>query len=168
MEDRKEYRHQYYLRNKKKAVSQAQNYYQRNKDRCKARNKARYAAKHDEIRSRMRQYYAANKAKWREGNLKKHHGVSLSQYIKVVDSQNGCCGICGVHQSKLRRPLALDHCHSSGKIRGVLCDKCNLGLGLLGDTLLPLVAAVEYLKRTEKLTLVEAQGRGSRNYPKRN
>jgi hypothetical protein len=63
--------------------------------------------------------------------------------------QNDCCAICKRHKSevtvKRKNHLCVDHNHSTGKIRGLLCDKCNRGIGLLCDDIDILKNAIEYL-----------------------
>jgi hypothetical protein len=61
-------------------------------------------------------------------------------------SINEKCAICGASHSENRKGLALDHCHNTGKIRGYLCQACNLGLGNFKDDKSLLLRAIEYLK----------------------
>ena len=60
--------------------------------------------------------------------------------------QDGCCKLCNKHQSLFKRRLAVDHCHSTGRIRGLLCGNCNKGLGNFQDSKILLHKAIEYLK----------------------
>ena len=61
--------------------------------------------------------------------------------------QNGCCAICkGEEPSDFKGRLSIDHDHSSGKIRGLLCMKCNSGLGMFNDDEDILLNAIKYLK----------------------
>lgn len=83
----------------------------------------------------------------RERNLlKRKYNITLEEYNKIFELQNGCCAICGKHQSSLRRSLCVDHNHSTGKIRGLLCDICNHGLGSFYDSINLLESAILYLK----------------------
>lgn len=88
-----------------------------------------------------------------ESSLKKQYGLSLDDYTKMHDAQNGLCAICGKPEraagsnNKLRR-LAVDHCHTTGKIRGLLCTSCNRGVGYLGDSVENLQSAINYLSRS--------------------
>lgn len=61
-------------------------------------------------------------------NMKWRYGISLEQYNKILNQQNNCCAICGKSEPKQR--LAVDHCHNTGKVRGLLCTYCNLSLGV--------------------------------------
>lgn len=78
--------------------------------------------------------------------LQRNFGISLSEYLRILDEQNGVCFIClGVDKDKR---LAVDHDHSNGKVRGLLCHKCNWGLGLFRDNINSLNRAVEYLNQS--------------------
>lgn len=70
----------------------------------------------------------------KDNKLKKAYGIGLEEYNSLFIKQEGCCAVCGIHQSSLTRSLAVDHCHSSGKVRGLLCGKCNTALGLLNES----------------------------------
>lgn len=81
--------------------------------------------------------------------------MSLDQYNKMFDEHRNLCGICKNPETrKSRTPgkicrLAVDHCHSTGKIRGLLCHSCNTGIGKFMDNKDLLLAAIEYLKKYE-------------------
>jgi hypothetical protein len=82
-------------------------------------------------------YYAANADRQRERNYLKAYGITVAQYEELLESQGGVCAICGrpetrIQQGKVKR-LHVDHCHSTGVVRGLLCAACNTGIGLLQD-----------------------------------
>jgi len=79
-----------------------------------------------------------------------NYGITLYDYNRMFDEQNGCCAICGKHQSLLERPLAVDHCHETNQIRDLLCTTCNLGIGALKDNIELLLKAIGYLKKHKK------------------
>ena len=83
-------------------------------------------------------------------DLKRAYGIDLKQYNDIFESQNGCCKICNKHISELnnkhKKSLCVDHCHKTNKIRGLLCDKCNRGIGLLNDNIESLKNAIIYLE----------------------
>ena len=113
-------------------------------------------------REKARERKAANPEKWaasRARSYKKHRAKTLHQnwirqigrlgctpelYAKLLLEQCGVCKICGKSQS---RNLAVDHCHKTGEIRGLLCSTCNTGLGCFGDDKEMLTKALEYLCR---------------------
>jgi hypothetical protein len=59
---------------------------------------------------------------------------------------NGCCQVCGISEEKHGKRLAVDHCHSTGNVRGLLCSKCNTALGQLDDSLERIAELYSYLK----------------------
>jgi hypothetical protein len=83
------------------------------------------------------------------------HGVTKEQYYSMLEKQGGVCAICGADKSRVKDKskngktlmFAIDHCHTTGKIRGLLCSKCNMAIGQLGDTADSVNRAVEYLRR---------------------
>jgi hypothetical protein len=81
---------------------------------------------------------------YRRQSLKYNFGITLEEYDALFDSQDGKCAICLLPPSG--RQLAVDHDHKTGKIRGLLCTKCNVALGLLNDDIGRLFLAIEYLK----------------------
>jgi hypothetical protein len=85
---------------------------------------------------------------WR---IQRTYGITPDDYAAMLEKQGGGCAICGVQQSQMwresrRRPLVIDHCHTSGKIRALLCDYCNRGLGQFRDSPALLRKAAEYLE----------------------
>jgi hypothetical protein len=91
--------------------------------------------------------YSRTKSKEQVKNtrLKNGYGITLADYNKMFEIQGGCCMICKRHQSVLKRPLAVDHCHVTNKIRGLLCANCNPMLGFAKDSVETLQAAIKYL-----------------------
>jgi hypothetical protein len=88
---------------------------------------------------------------WRKRNPDysiKRIGVTLSQFIALAVNQDGKCAIC-----ETKTQLCVDHNHSSSKIRGLLCRKCNAGLGLFKDSATNLTRAAAYIR--EELTCSE-------------
>lgn len=67
----------------------------------------------------------------RKVRLKKKYGITVEEYEAMEAAQGGKCFLCGSEHK--RRKLNVDHCHATGRVRGLLCDKCNLAIGLLED-----------------------------------
>jgi hypothetical protein len=63
----------------------------------------------------------------------KRRGISVKEFDSLYLKQKGCCAICKKHSSQLKRTLNIDHDHKTGRIRGLLCNPCNLRLGTLED-----------------------------------
>lgn len=114
-------------------------------------NKAKYAKSPKGIESREK-YKQTDK--WKESRkktlekdknryLKRYYGIDIEDFEKMVDSQGGRCKICNTIPDK---KLCVDHCHKTGTIRGLLCSKCNSGIGMLQDSPELLENALKYLK----------------------
>lgn len=83
----------------------------------------------------------------RSYNLKKNHNITSEEYNKMFVKQNKLCGICQKDLTILKKNnVHLDHCHKTGKIRGILCLNCNFGLGSFKDNEEFLEKAIQYLK----------------------
>lgn len=79
-------------------------------------------------------------------NRKRRTGITNEQYEEKLKHQNGVCAIC---KDVCTRALAIDHNHTTGQLRGLLCNKCNRGIGYLKDDVATLQRAVDYLKEYE-------------------
>ena len=97
---------------------------------CKACQSLDYKVKH-----------IAYKKRGREGYLRRNYGITTSEFEKLVELSGEMCGCCGD-----RTKLYVDHCHDTGNIRGLLCQKCNSAIGLLGDRLQGVQGALNYLE----------------------
>lgn len=77
--------------------------------------------------------------------------VTAIQYREMQNKQNNCCAICKKPETQFKikskkiKMLAIDHCHSTGKIRGLLCQNCNIALGGFKDSIETLQSAIKYL-----------------------
>jgi hypothetical protein len=120
-------------------------------------------------KSTVKRSYEANRqrvidksARWRKNNpervqeigyearLKKNFGMTLEGYNQILQSQNGKCLICGSSgrggRSK-RFQLFVDHCHKTGKVRGLLCMKCNSAIGYFDEDIARMKSAISYIER---------------------
>lgn len=71
------------------------------------------------------------------------YGITEEEYAELLDAQAGGCALCGAPPGKV--PLAVDHDHRTGRVRGLLCLGCNTALGHLGDTATAIRRVLEYL-----------------------
>jgi hypothetical protein len=74
------------------------------------------------------------------------YGLTRDQWQVLFNKQNGSCAICGKSQDKLGYTLQVDFDHVLGKVRGLLCKKCNLGIGMFGEDITRIEKAIRYLK----------------------
>lgn len=147
----KEQKRKYYLENRDFFLDASKKYYWENRDRVLERIKngvkqPRFSEEEKKERRKKttdnyflknkkkiqgytRQFYSKNKDKYRENELIRKFGMTLDEYRKLFKEQNGSCAICGVHRSKLKIDLAVDHNHETKEIRGLLCTLCNTHLG---------------------------------------
>lgn len=95
---------------------------------CDLKKSKQEYQKNKERRRKQRNSPIGKKHK-RNIGLKTKFGITLDNYNQMFIEQNGCCAVCGKHQSKFQRRLAVDHNHETGKVRGLLCPNCNTLLG---------------------------------------
>lgn len=117
-------------------------------ERCKATRKTyNERVKSDPLlRERVR---VVGRAYWHKSNLAKKrrvskHGMSIDEFDALYIKQEKRCAIC--EKTLEERGACIDHCHSTGKVRGLLCANCNAGLGFFQDSQASLLSAVEYLR----------------------
>lgn len=83
----------------------------------------------------------------RKRNLEKNFGKgALDFYASLFEKQKGVCAVCKRAENGRYKHLSIDHNHTTGKIRGLLCNNCNRALGLLKDSVEVLEAAKHYLE----------------------
>lgn len=78
--------------------------------------------------------------------LKLRYGITYDEWELMRERENFSCMICGITEEEIGRKLDVDHCHITGKVRGVLCNQCNTTLGHAKDNIAILESAIEYLK----------------------
>lgn len=93
-------------------------------------------------RRSKRHRYAESNRNWR---LKTKYGITLEQFEQLFAIQNRRCALCKSTKSD-KNNFVVDHCHKTGKIRGILCSYCNRALGMFKDDACILLKAIEYLK----------------------
>jgi hypothetical protein len=109
-----------------------------------AASKRRYnrPGKKEQLLEKAKRYRKANVRKRKDTLLKSRFGISLEIYEQILQNQDGRCAIC----KRNDRRLCVDHCHTSLKVRGLLCTPCNTSLGAFGNDLEVLSAAIKYLE----------------------
>jgi hypothetical protein len=129
-----------------------------NEPRVKDGKQARCKVCHGKVTEKYRKenleiYRKASLKNWHSLDVKKkqerwikRYGINAKDYKQMFDEQNGVCKICQ-KPCLSRQFLSVDHCHQTGKVRGLLCVKCNTALGMLDDNIQNLTSAIEYLKK---------------------
>lgn len=94
---------------------------------------------------RVRTKKARNSRCNRQRLLKSKYGITKPVYQAILRGQNNSCQICNINRDKLDKPLYVDHCHSTGVIRGLLCHACNIALGMFKDDIVLMERAIKYI-----------------------
>lgn len=119
-----------------------------NPDKVREGRARRYAADPEKGRAATARWRAANPEKKREvdarQSLRRRYGITLEDKGVMYTAQRGLCAICRAHVETLSE-AHVDHCHTSGHIRGLLCSRCNLGIGHLYDDSERCLRAAAYL-----------------------
>jgi len=87
----------------------------------------------------------------KNAQLRKKFGISLGEYEQMLVERNYVCDICGNPEKCENKTLAIDHEHSTGRIRGLLCQNCNVSLGHFKDSPVLLRAAATYLEKERRI-----------------
>lgn len=107
---------------------------------------AEYYQRHKErIKAHVRNYAKTNRRAVKDTKLKRLFGITMTDYEAKLAAQSGRCAGCGVLPGT--KALAVDHCHTTGKIRGLLCSNCNNTLGQVRDDVMVLRNLADYLVR---------------------
>ena len=125
---------------------------------CDAATSKKYRDEHPEMREKSRLWSAkyrrttSGKTKVKESRLKCRYNITVEEYDQMFEDQNGVCGICGKpemakHQSGCTARLAVDHDHKTGKVRGLLCRRCNFIVGYAKDSKEILLQAALYMEK---------------------
>jgi hypothetical protein len=91
-------------------------------------------------------HYSMCKDCKRDSQNRAKYGIDEEDYLRLLEEQENSCAICGVHHSLGQHGrLSIDHCHTTGEVRGLLCHKCNFGIGQFNDDIALLIKAIRYL-----------------------
>jgi hypothetical protein len=138
--------------NKEKILAKNKEYYNKNKEIHALKAKI-YRENNVEMLSEIGKRYrerpevkVQTKKRSRTYELSQY-GITEDIYSDMFNSQNGCCAICGIHQSELTKKLNIDHNHTTDKVRALLCGNCNRGLGIFKENINSLKSAVKYLNK---------------------
>jgi hypothetical protein len=130
----------------------SENHYKTNSEKYLAKQKEYRINNKDKISKYAKEYGEKNKDKRKDNKLNRTYGISLEEYKIMAYKQSGVCLICGKEpiengNNGTNNILVVDHNHTTGKVRGLLCGKCNKAIGLLHDDISILKSAIEYLEK---------------------
>lgn len=114
-----------YIKNKKSIIKQQKEYYQKHREKRLKQTKIRH--------------------------IEKTYNITYTEFINLLEKQNNKCAICNKEETAKERNrkirmLSVDHCHKTGKVRGLLCRQCNIGIGNFFDSIELLEKTIKYLK----------------------
>lgn len=117
---------------------------------CKSkRYNEHYYEKLQTERARNRKRYESERDTRSNSHYKRKYGITVDTYKEMLAEQSGVCAICHKPESACSKgnilPLAVDHCHKTGKVRGLLCNRCNRVLALFDDDIEIMKSAIDYL-----------------------
>ena len=140
-----EYQKKYRQENRERIAEQKRVWGQNNKERISEMKKKYYQDNKEEIKKKNARHYRDNIDQHRDYHLKRKFGIGLNEYNLLLESQDYGCAICGTKKAGGRGNFHLDHCHETGRIRGLLCHPCNTALGSFKDDPNRLFCAIDYL-----------------------
>lgn len=145
--EKNHYMEQYYSANKEKWESKQRTLeYKQEKNRKRRERYANDSAFRAKKKEEVHNYYQNNPDVRLNQRLKKF-GINLNEYRRILKEQGGKCAICGSEIGDVMgNRLYVDHDHVSGKVRGLLCSKCNFGLGNFNDDIELMKKAIKYLE----------------------
>ncbi len=141
------YKRQWYIDNRSRLLAKAKANFEANPERVRERSREIARRDPERNRSKVTEWRQANPERAKNSELKKNYGITLEDYIKIFESQGKCCAICKSDSSGSKNDWHVDHCHATGKVRGVLCHHCNRGLGGFKDSIAALQVAINYLQQ---------------------
>lgn len=130
-----------------KKISLVRQWEKLNPEKRIAYKKQYYEKNKEHIKQKSRDWYQSNKDNYHERAIYRKYGVTKEQYNDLIVSQDLKCAICGDGTQK--KKMFIDHNHRTGVIRGLLCTRCNVGLGMFKDNPEVLSKAIKYLKDSD-------------------
>lgn len=147
-EEKALYDREYRTKNKELLKVKKANYYKVNKENIRKTHKIKYDNNPEYYRERTKNFKVPKEKKHtynKKFKLKKNYNLSIEEYNFMLVKQNYSCKICNKDFMDKIIPY-VDHCHKTGKVRGLLCITCNTGLGMANDDIRILNNMINYLK----------------------
>lgn len=147
----REYNRRWEEKNKERASATRKAYRRANWDRVLELKRLRYAADPAKAKAKYDAWTRANPEKYkaiqRNSVLKRAYGITLAERDAMLEAQGNACAICGAPEPGSKRGWHIDHCHSTKKVRGILCHHCNVSAGAAKDDPARLRMIADYLER---------------------
>lgn len=135
-------------------------YYETNAEHERARSRAHYQVNREQILENQREYgkeyYETNREQIRNSRYQREYGLAPGEYDQMHAAQDGKCAMCREPETTMRLGktllLSVDHCHKTGKVRALLCGRCNRLLGSSEESTVLLSEAIAFIRRYDVLT----------------
>jgi hypothetical protein len=138
---KQEYDRQYYIAHREEHRLAARKYRAGNKEKLCAKSRAYYAANREKSKAATRRWAIAHPDRIQATQRRSKFGMSAEFFANLLAAQGGRCAICGCRMDK----PCVDHDHVTGRVRGLLCNNCNAGLGFFQDDVPRMRSALAYL-----------------------
>jgi hypothetical protein len=145
----KDYRNAYYNAHQDELRAKARQYWAIHKKERLANNKVWQTNNREKYLAQKRRYSANHKKKNKDRHLRALYNITLDQAMIMLRDQDYCCAICGKHLEP--DEAYIDHDHVNHRVRGILCNSCNLGLGKFHESITILRQAANYLEQSQKV-----------------
>lgn len=122
-------------------------WYRKNRETQLEKGRERYIRNKEQKLQYSKQYRKQNKDRARDNQLKRLYGITLQEYNQLLLQQNNCCGLCGIEPIKV--PV-VDHDHTSLKVRGIICQGCNIIVGFFEARPEAFARITNYLNKDSK------------------
>lgn len=142
----KEEKKQYYLKHKEKINEKRKEYYSNNKELINEKGKEYNKIYREINKQKIKERRQAKRDITYKKEISRLYNLTIDEYNKKLQNQNNECFICK-KELTTRKYTAIDHCHISGKVRGILCRECNLALGLVKEDTNILKSMITYLEQ---------------------
>lgn len=141
----------WYIKNAEREILRSAEYKLNHKTAVKAKQRLWTQKNAKRLNQKAKDKRRANPEPFYASDLKRDFGITLETYKQIAETQNNTCAICkkpesAIRQGRIKR-LAVDHCHKTLKIRGLLCVRCNTALGMFKDDIDVMHTAIEYIRR---------------------
>lgn len=146
-EKRRAYNRAYYAKTRDAQNEASKRYYREHRDEIRERRRIYHFENREKQLEKMRVYGKASRARRLGLAREKRYGLTQGEFDALLFSQGYKCAACGEDKATAKQDWHLDHCHSTKKVRGILCPHCNVAIGYAKDSPEKLRRMADYLER---------------------
>lgn len=140
----KEQHKEYRLKNRDRLLKYRKEWRQKNRKKILVQERENYKKNVEKFRKSSREHYRSNKQRELDRIRFKKYGITGDEFRAIIEKQGVKCPIC---TRRISKNLSVDHDHVTGRIRGIICNKCNLAIGNAEDSPMRLRAMADYLEK---------------------